>query len=159
MDIGFCAVDRSFFRLLMPRKVDHVRLVMARDEPKESWHCMRSMESIPQSARISKRNHMSVIPSQRHLFDISNGIAYFSCAYNSSQLNESERRLLAGACAKSHPWERTPASFFDDAEKIGGLAANILGGVHRESGARAEDEQYLHKSARERTGASPRIVM
>lgn len=71
---------------------------------------------------------MISIPSQRHLFDIPDEIAYFNCAYNSPQLNESTKRLLSSVHTKSHPWERTPESFFDDAETIRGLAANIFGG-------------------------------
>lgn len=71
---------------------------------------------------------MPLLPSQRHLFDIPDEIAYFNCAYNSPQLNESRSRLLAGVAEKSHPWERTPASFFEDAETIRRLAAEIFGG-------------------------------
>lgn len=71
---------------------------------------------------------MSIIPSQRCLFDIPDDIAYFNCAYNSPQLNESLNRLLSGARTKSHPWERSPASFFDDAETIRTLSAKIFGG-------------------------------
>jgi selenocysteine lyase/cysteine desulfurase len=66
--------------------------------------------------------------SQRPLFDIPSGIAYFNCAYYSPQLNESRKRLLEGAAAKSHPWERTPPDFFTDAETIRRLAASIFGG-------------------------------
>jgi selenocysteine lyase/cysteine desulfurase len=69
-----------------------------------------------------------VIQSQRHLFDIPEDVAYFNCAYYSPQLNESRRRLLAGVCEKSRPWERTPANFFDDAERIRHLAAEVCGG-------------------------------
>ncbi len=71
---------------------------------------------------------MPTIPSQRHLFDIPDDVAYFNCAYYSPQLNESRNRLLAGVGAKSHPWERLPASFFDDAETIRRLASSIFGG-------------------------------
>lgn len=71
---------------------------------------------------------MSIITSQRHLFDIPDEIAYFNCAYNSPQLNESLNRLLFGVRTKSHPWERTSASFFDDAEKIRSLSSSIFGG-------------------------------
>ncbi|MFH0780497.1 MAG: aminotransferase class V-fold PLP-dependent enzyme [Pseudomonadota bacterium] len=71
---------------------------------------------------------MSIFPSQRHLFDIPNEIAYFNCAYNSPQLNESQNRLHAGVRAKSHPWERTPASFFEDAETIRRLSSETFGG-------------------------------
>ncbi|MEO8102376.1 MAG: aminotransferase class V-fold PLP-dependent enzyme [Betaproteobacteria bacterium] len=71
---------------------------------------------------------MSTLPSQRHLFDIPDDIAYFNCAANSPQLNESRRRLLAGVQAKSQPWNRTPKDFFEDAETLRGLAAAIFGG-------------------------------
>ena len=71
---------------------------------------------------------MFTIPSQRHLFDIPDEVAYFNCAYNSPQLNKSLNRLLSGVRAKSHPWERTPASFFDDAETIRRLSSTVFGG-------------------------------
>lgn len=71
---------------------------------------------------------MTLIPSQRHLFDIPDDIAYFNCAYNSPQLNASLDALLSGVREKSHPWERTPESFFEDAETIRGLAASVFGG-------------------------------
>jgi selenocysteine lyase/cysteine desulfurase len=66
--------------------------------------------------------------SERHLFDIPDEIAYFNTAYYSPLLNESRRRLVESAEAKSHPWNRTTASFFDDAETIRGLAADLFGG-------------------------------
>ncbi len=71
---------------------------------------------------------MSILPSQRHLFDIPRGVAYFNCAYYSPQLNESRDRLLSGVRAKSSPWERLPPSFFDDAETIRRLSSRIFGG-------------------------------
>jgi len=71
---------------------------------------------------------MSIIASQRHLFDIPDEIAYFNCASNSPQLNESTNRLVSGVHTKSHPWERAPASLFDDAERIRSLASSIFGG-------------------------------
>ncbi len=70
---------------------------------------------------------MSIIPSQRRLFDIPRDIAYFNCAYYSPQLNESRDRLIAGARAKSSPWERTPPHFFEDAETIRRLWSRIYG--------------------------------
>ena len=71
---------------------------------------------------------MAIIASQRHLFDVPEDIAYFNCAYYSPQLNESTSRLMAGAREKSHPWERTSADFFDDAETIRTLASGLFGG-------------------------------
>ena len=71
---------------------------------------------------------MTLLPSQRHLFDIPREIAYFNCAYYSPQLNESRDRLLAGVRAKSSAWKRIPPDFFDDAERIRTLAARLFGG-------------------------------
>jgi selenocysteine lyase/cysteine desulfurase len=65
--------------------------------------------------------------SQRHLFDIPDDVAYFNAAYYSPQLNETRRRLAESAAAKSRPWERTPDSFFDDAETLRSLAAEVFG--------------------------------
>ncbi len=71
---------------------------------------------------------MSIIESQRHLFDIPEDIAFFNIAYYSPQLNESTNRLLSGVRQKSHPWERTTAHFFDDADTIRTLASKLFGG-------------------------------
>ncbi len=71
---------------------------------------------------------MSSLSSQRHLFDVPKEIAYFNCAYNSPQLNESRERLHVGVNSKSHPWERTPNSFFNDAERIRQLSSELFEG-------------------------------
>lgn len=71
---------------------------------------------------------MSLIAPQRHLFDIPEDIAYFNSAYNSPQLNESRDRLILGVRGKGHPWERTVASFFEDAETIRRLSSSLFGG-------------------------------
>lgn len=71
---------------------------------------------------------MISLPSQRHLFDVPEEVAYFNSAYNSPQLNESRDRLHNGVNTKSHPWERTPDSFFYDAETIRQLSSDIFGG-------------------------------
>ena len=71
---------------------------------------------------------MKFLPSQRHLFDVPKEIAYFNVAYNSPQLNNSRDQLLSGARTKSHPWERTPDNFFNDAETIRNLSSELFGG-------------------------------
>jgi selenocysteine lyase/cysteine desulfurase len=68
------------------------------------------------------------IGSQRALFDIPHGFAYFNTAYYAPLLNASRDRLIASAGAKSRPWERLPNDFFADAERIRALAAAIFGG-------------------------------
>jgi selenocysteine lyase/cysteine desulfurase len=62
------------------------------------------------------------------LFDIPADVAYFNTAYNGALLNASRESLVAAAGAKSHPWERTAADFFDDAERIRELAGDLFGG-------------------------------
>ena len=71
---------------------------------------------------------MPILPSQRHLFDVPDEIAYFNNAYLAPQLKASRERQLAGVHGRSHPWQRTAASFFEDAETVRGLCARVLGG-------------------------------
>ena len=71
---------------------------------------------------------MNALSTQRHLFDVPDDVAYFNCAYNTPQLNETRSRLADGITNKSHPWTRTPESFFSDAEKVRQLASDIFGG-------------------------------
>jgi selenocysteine lyase/cysteine desulfurase len=66
--------------------------------------------------------------TQRPLFDIPPGIAYFNAAYNGPQLNAARQALIAGAGRKSRPWERTPADFFAEAERVRALASALFGG-------------------------------
>jgi selenocysteine lyase/cysteine desulfurase len=69
-----------------------------------------------------------MIVSERALFDVPSGIAYFNTASFSAQLDRSRDALVAAAGLKSHPWEKTPSSYFDDAERVRLLAAGALGG-------------------------------
>jgi selenocysteine lyase/cysteine desulfurase len=71
---------------------------------------------------------MLTIGSQRSLFDIPTGIAYFNTAYNAPLLNSSRTALVTAAHAKSHPWERPSADFFGDAERFREVAAGLFGG-------------------------------
>lgn len=78
--------------------------------------------------RDLEREPMAILQPQRHLFDIPAEVAYFNCAYYSPQLNESRIRLCSGVDTKSHPWERIPENFFQDAETIRRLSSGIFGG-------------------------------
>jgi selenocysteine lyase/cysteine desulfurase len=71
---------------------------------------------------------MLAIGSQRALFDVPAGIAYFNTAFNAPLLNASRERLIAAAGTKSRPWERAPDDFFTDAETVRLLAAELFGG-------------------------------
>lgn len=70
---------------------------------------------------------MTMIPNQRHLFDIPEDVVYLNCAYNAPMLRASAERLVAGVQSKCHPWRRTPDNFFDDAEAFRSGAAALLG--------------------------------
>lgn len=70
---------------------------------------------------------MYPLGSQRTLFDIPEGVAYFNTASSAPQLNASRARLLDAAGAKSRPWERQPSDFFAEAESIRSLAADLFG--------------------------------
>lgn len=71
---------------------------------------------------------MIQLQSQRNLFDIPDDIVYLNCSYYSPLLIESRDRMIQGVVSKCHPWERKPVDFFDDAETIRNLAADVLGG-------------------------------
>jgi selenocysteine lyase/cysteine desulfurase len=71
---------------------------------------------------------MLTIGTERPLFDIPAGIAYFNTAYSAPLLNSSRTALVTAAHTKSHPWERLPSDFFSDAERIRVLAAGLFGG-------------------------------
>ena len=81
----------------------------------------------PNSGQANPVDKMPLLPTQRHLFDIPEDIAYFNCASNSPLLIESQKRLIGGIALKSHPWQIKPINFFKDAETIRTLAAGIFG--------------------------------
>ena len=67
-----------------------------------------------------------MIPSQRHLFDIPEDIAYLNCAYLGPLSN---RAVAAGRQAtgrKAHPWEIGSGDFFRDTEIARGLFAQLI---------------------------------
>ncbi len=67
-----------------------------------------------------------MIPSQRHLFDIPEDIAYLNCAYLGPL---SHAVVAAGRHAtgrKAHPWEISSEDFFTDTEIARGLFARLI---------------------------------
>jgi len=70
---------------------------------------------------------MTIIPSQRELFDIPADLAYFNCAYNSPLLKKAGEALVEGSLSKCQPWRRKPNEFFDDAEAFRNAAAAAFG--------------------------------
>lgn len=68
-----------------------------------------------------------MIPSQRHLFDLPDDVAYLNCAYMSPLMTDVAEAVAAGARRKSRPWEIAPADFFSDVEHARGLFARLIG--------------------------------
>ena len=77
---------------------------------------------------------MGRLPSQRHLFDIPEAVAYLNCAYMSPLLRRVTEAGQRAVTRKAHPWDITPADFFSEVEEARRLFAAVLGG-----GATAED--------------------
>lgn len=72
-------------------------------------------------------NMPNLIPSQRHLFDIPDEVAYFNCAYISPLMHKVRDAGIAGVGRKSKPWLIRPADFFSDSEHCRGLFADLIG--------------------------------
>ncbi len=70
---------------------------------------------------------VSVIPSQRHLFDIPRDVAYLNCAYMSPLLHSAVEAGTAGLRRKARPWEIEVDEFFDDSEALRAAWAELLG--------------------------------
>ena len=70
---------------------------------------------------------MPLLPCQRALFDIPREVAYFDCAKMSPLLIAAGEAGQAGLMRKAHPWEVRQEHFFDEAERVRGLFARLLG--------------------------------
>ena len=67
-----------------------------------------------------------MLPCQRHLFDIPDGVAYLNCAYMSPLMKPALEAGRAGLARKAHPWELTADQFFTGPEEFRATAARIL---------------------------------
>ena len=68
-----------------------------------------------------------MIPSQRHLFDIPEGIAYFNCAYMGPLTKTARAAGHSGIDRKSLPWTVSPVDFFTESERARALFAELIG--------------------------------
>jgi selenocysteine lyase/cysteine desulfurase len=68
-----------------------------------------------------------MIPSQRALFDIPDGVAYLNCAYMSPLLRAAVEAGAAGLARKARPWTLSPADFFPASEPARALFAGLVG--------------------------------
>jgi selenocysteine lyase/cysteine desulfurase len=67
-----------------------------------------------------------MIPCQRHLFDIPEGITYLNCAYMSPLMHSVVEAGRTGLERKLHPWQIKVEDFFDQADDLRGLAAKLF---------------------------------
>jgi selenocysteine lyase/cysteine desulfurase len=67
-----------------------------------------------------------MLPCQRHLFDISDDVAYLNCGYMSPLMKPVIEAGAAGLARKAHPWELTADKFFTGAEEFRTTAAELL---------------------------------
>jgi selenocysteine lyase/cysteine desulfurase len=67
-----------------------------------------------------------IIPCQRPLFDIPEGVAYFNCAYMSPILRTAAAAGQQGIAGKSQPWQVRPADFFSLPDQARGLFASLI---------------------------------
>ena len=68
------------------------------------------------------------IPSQRHLFDIPDDVAYLNCAYMSPLMQEVVAAGVAGVSRKARPWTLSAQDFFSESEQARRLFASLIGG-------------------------------
>src|SRR5271169_1971552 len=66
-----------------------------------------------------------MLPSQRHLFDIPDDVAYLNCAYMSPLMKPALEAGTAGLARKAHPWLITPDQFFSGSEEFRSVAAQL----------------------------------
>lgn len=68
-----------------------------------------------------------MIPSQRHLFDLPDDVSYLNCAYMSPLMKQVVAAGQQAVPRKAHPWQITPADFFDLPEQARKLFAGLIG--------------------------------
>lgn len=72
------------------------------------------------------------LPSQRHLFDIPDDVAYLNCAYMSPLMRRVREAGVAGLTRKAQPWNITPRDFFSGSDALRAAFAELVN-------ARADD--------------------
>ena len=73
-----------------------------------------------------------MIPSQRHLFDLPEDVAYLNCAYMAPLMHSVVEAGEGGVRRKARPWEIAAPDFFSEIDHARGLFARIVN-------ARAQD--------------------
>jgi len=66
------------------------------------------------------------LPSQRHLFDIPDDIAYLNCAYMSPLMTKVRDAVVQGLNRKQHPWEISAADFYTGSDRLRSAFAELI---------------------------------
>ena len=66
------------------------------------------------------------LPSQRHLFDIPDDVAYLNCGYMSPLMHPVHAAGIAGLSRKARPWEIAPRDFFSGSEALRAAFARLI---------------------------------
>jgi selenocysteine lyase/cysteine desulfurase len=67
-----------------------------------------------------------MIPCQRYLFDIPNGVTYLNCAYMSPLMRSAVEAGQAGVARKAQPWNIFADDFFTGSEELRSVAARFF---------------------------------
>ncbi len=70
----------------------------------------------------------TALTCQREAFLIPEGVCYMNCSYMSPMLKSVEAAAVAGIHRRLEPWAITPADFFEPAEKVRKLFAEVING-------------------------------
>ncbi|MBT3789865.1 MAG: aminotransferase class V-fold PLP-dependent enzyme [Alphaproteobacteria bacterium] len=81
-----------------------------------------------------------MIPSQRHLFDIPEEVAYFNCAYMSPLSHDVFAAGDMGLRRKYNPWKLLPEDFFTESEATRAVFADMVN-------ANADDIAIIHAAS------------
>src|SRR5262249_50154879 len=68
----------------------------------------------------------TMIPCQRYLFDIPNGVTYLNCAYMSPLMRSAVEAGQAGVARKAQPWNISANDFFTGSEELRSVAARFF---------------------------------
>jgi hypothetical protein len=73
----------------------------------------------------------ALLPSQRHLFDIPDDVAFLNCAYMSPLPKASVAAGERGLARKARPWMITPEDFFSASEAVRARFAGLINAARR----------------------------
>jgi selenocysteine lyase/cysteine desulfurase len=66
------------------------------------------------------------LPSQRHLFDIPEGVAYLNCGYMSPLMTRARDAVVQGLDRKRRPWEITAPDFYTGSDRLRSAFAELV---------------------------------